>query len=162
MVKSLIQKLISTPGSELGSDRLTRHELFISMTRLVSWRGTCNRGGRAGSIIVRENRIVSMGYVGSPPGLEHCIDEGCLIDPETKGCIRTQHAEANAISWAARTGVRIDGATMYCTMSPCLACAKMIAQSGISMVIYIDDYRDGMGKAYLKDCGIGIIRYTDA
>lgn len=160
MVKNLISKLLKTKGSELGDNRITRDLMMLSIARIVSFRGTCNRGGRAGAVIAKDGRIISIGYAGSPPGLVHCIDVGCDISNTTGGCIRTQHAEANAISWAARVGVHIEGATMYCTLQPCLFCAKLIAMSGIIRVVYIDDYRDGSGVGYLISCNIGVEQFN--
>lgn len=108
---------------------------------VVANRGTCNRG-YSGCVVVKDKRILSTGYVGSPPGLPHCDDVGHLmmkvIDEEgveREHCIRTAHAEANAISQAARFGTPLVGATLYSRMEPCQACAKMILAAGITRVV---------------------------
>lgn len=116
-------------------------EYFIKIMHVVADRGTCDRG-YSGSVIVRDKRILSTGYVGSPPGLSHCDDVGHLMmkvldenGEERQHCIRTAHAEANAISQAARFGISLHGATIYCKMEPCHMCAKMILAAGISRVV---------------------------
>jgi len=126
----------------------------MAMAKLMSLRATCLRKS-AGCIIVKDFRVISTGYSGSPPGMVHCIDEGtCELDSLTGGCIRTQHAEANAIAWAARSGINVNGGIMYTTLSPCLACAKMIAMSGINEVVYLEQYRNNEGNKYLNHSGV--------
>ena len=117
--------------------RTSRDRLFIDVALRFAEQGTCNRA-KVGAVIVQDRRIVSCGYVGSPPGQPHCLDVGC--DPED-GCLRTIHAEMNAILWAARMGVPLDGAEMYATHSPCLTCAQGIVQAGIGKFVYVTDYR---------------------
>ncbi|MBE0531216.1 MAG: cytidine/deoxycytidylate deaminase family protein [Rhodospirillales bacterium] len=116
-------------------------EYFIEMTDTVAKRATCDRG-RSGSVIVRENRILTTGYVGSPPGLPHCDEVGHLMkqvmDEDGKvrsHCMRTIHAEQNAICQAARHGISLAGATLYCTMEPCRVCAMLIISVGIRRVV---------------------------
>jgi dCMP deaminase len=135
-----------------GDIRINRHRMFLDIAEIISGRGTCKRA-KVGAVVVREGRILSMGYVGSPPGLPHCIDSDCELGPDG-GCIRTQHAEANAIAWAAREGISIKGGLLYSTMSPCLSCAKLIVMAGIVAVIYEKEYRDTAGIDYLKKCGV--------
>ncbi len=105
-------------------------EYFIGMANYVGLRATCNRG-RSGCVIVRDRRVISTGYVGSPPGLPHCDEVGhdmhLVINEDgtkSKHCIRTIHAEQNAVMQAARFGVALEGATMYCKMVLCHVCAK--------------------------------------
>lgn len=136
-------------------ERIGRVRLFCAIAKLVSLRGTCKRpapGMLAGAVITIDNRIVSIGYVGSAPGDEHCIDVGC--DIYDGHCIRTTHAEANAILWAARKGISLDGGVMYCTVEPCLNCAKMMVQAGIRNIWYLHEYGDGMGIKYLQKQGV--------
>jgi dCMP deaminase len=116
-------------------------EYFMNLAKEVAKRATCDRG-RAGCVIVKDNRILSTGYVGSPSGLPHCDDVGHLmkkvIDDEgkiTQHCMRTLHAEQNAIVQAAKFGVPIDGSTLYVKMTPCSTCAKMIIAVGIKRVV---------------------------
>lgn len=122
-------------------------EFFILMAVLTGSRGTCDRG-RSGCLIVSEdNRIISAGYVGSPSGQKHCDEAGhqlqtVILDGiKSTHCIRTVHAEMNAIAQAARLGISIKGATLYCTMEPCSVCAKAIIQAGIVRVIALYRYQ---------------------
>ncbi|PIR07255.1 cell division protein DedD [Candidatus Jorgensenbacteria bacterium CG_4_10_14_0_8_um_filter_39_13] len=124
-------------------------EYFMSIAELVGSRATCNRG-RSGCVIVKDKRIIVTGYVGSPIGLPHCDEIGHemskMIDDdgtESEHCLRTIHAEQNAITQAAKIGISINGATLYCYMTPCYTCAKMIINSGIKKVIALKDYHKG-------------------
>jgi len=127
----------------------------------VGGRGTCDRG-RSGAVIVRDKRIVSTGYVGSPMGLKHCDEIGHEFKDTvhedghvSKHCVRTSHAEQNAICQAARFGTMIDGGTLYCKMTPCYTCAKMIINSGIKRVVAQKDYHAGDDtKRVFKEAGI--------
>lgn len=121
--------------------RISWDAYFIELMETVSKRATCDRG-RSGCIIVRDRRIVSTGYVGSPPGLPHCDEIGHLmkevIDEDgtvRKHCVRTIHAEQNAICQAARYGISLEGTTLYCKMEPCRVCAMLIISSGIKKVV---------------------------
>lgn len=137
--------------------RISRNELFYQVVEIVSHRSTCNRR-KVGAVIGREGRILSMGYAGSPAGTPHCQDVGCLIGKDG-GCIRTQHAEANAIAWAARQGISTEGATLFCSLSPCLSCAKLIINSGIKRVEYQLSYRDSAGIDLLREAGIAVDKF---
>jgi dCMP deaminase len=121
--------------------RISWDEYFMELMDTVAKRATCDRG-RSGCIIVRDRRIVSTGYVGSPPGLPHCDDIGHLmkdvIDEDgtvRSHCVRTIHAEQNAICQAARYGISLEGTTLYCKMEPCRVCAMLIISSGIKKVV---------------------------
>lgn len=116
-------------------------DYFIQMMDTVATRATCDRG-RSGCIIVKDKRIISTGYVGSPSGLPHCDDVGHLMkrviddDGTTRQhCMRTIHAEQNAICQAARHGISLQGSTLYCRMEPCRVCAMLIISCGISHVV---------------------------
>lgn len=113
----------------------------MDIMEAVSKRATCDRG-RSASVIVKEKRILTTGYVGSPIGVEHCDDVGHelheVLNPdgsESKHCVRTTHSEQNAIAQAARYGIAIDGATIYTKMEPCYTCAKIIINAGIKEVV---------------------------
>lgn len=140
------------------SDRLTRPELFMRVAYLIALRGTCPRAS-VGALIVKDGRIVSMGYNGAAPGEEHCTDAGCQGD---NGCTRAVHAEANAISFAAKAGVSTEGATLYTTHSPCPVCARLIAACGIIRVTYEHEYRDEEGLRLLGRLGIDAAQYRTA
>ena len=124
-------------------------EYFFEIMRAIARRGTCDRG-RSGCVIARDKQLISAGYVGSPVGEEHCDDVGHLFQKRydadgnySKHCVRTVHAEQNAICQAAKMGVSIEGATLYCGMTPCPVCAKMIINCGITRVVCLKRYHDG-------------------
>ncbi len=132
-----------------GDKRPSWDEYFVDIMKMIGNRGTCDRG-MSGCVIVKDKRIISTGYVGSPAGCKHCHDAGHEMHTVTKEdgtesrhCIRTSHAEENAIVQAARNGVSTDGGTLYCKMTPCYTCAKMIINSGIKRVIALNDYHAG-------------------
>ena len=121
-------------------------EYFLTLCEVVGTRGTCDRF-RGGCVIVKNKRILATGYAGSPAGISHCDDVGHEMkstihedDSVSKHCVRTAHAEQNAISLAARYGIPIDGSTLYCKMTPCYICAKMIINTGIKRVVCKRDY----------------------
>lgn len=134
---------------------------FMELVATVSRRATCDRG-RSGCVIVRDKRIVCTGYVGSPPGMPHCDEAGHefarAIDDngsERTHCVRTIHAEQNALVQAARLGLPLEGATLYCTMEPCRACAMMIVGSGIVRVVAGSRYHAaGPSRAILEAAGV--------
>ncbi len=116
-------------------------DYFLDMVDMVGKRATCNRG-RSGCIITKDKRIIATGYVGSPSGLPHCDEEGHLFKKVMddagnvkEHCMRTIHAEQNAICQAARHGISLKDATLYCTMEPCRTCAMMIISVGITRVV---------------------------
>jgi len=121
------------------SERADWHEYFMRIAEQVATRATCDRR-RVGAVIVRDRMILSTGYNGSIRGLPHCDEAGHQM--ENGHCVATIHAEANAILQAARNGVRIDGAEIYTTASPCWNCFKMIANSGLGRIYYGAFYRD--------------------
>ena len=141
-------------------DRPSRDELCMQVASLVSHRGTCSRA-RVGAVIARDGRILVTGYNGPPAGLPHCTDpDGCTGADRSAsgGCVRAVHAEANAIAYSARHGIRIEGAHLYTTHLPCLKCAELIVNSGIAMVFYGLDYRVKEGEILLRRAGIDIMK----
>ena len=134
--------------------RIDRETMFMQITEVVAKRSTCLRA-RVGATIIRDNRVVSIGYAGAPSRLKHCTENGCKI--EDGHCVRTVHAEANAIAFAAKAGIPTDGAEMYITHSPCKNCAKLIINSGIRRVTY-REYR-GDGIELLDYAGVEVIRF---
>ena len=136
-------------------------EYFMKIVEMIGSRGTCDRG-RTGCVITKNKRIISTGYVGSPIGLPHCDDVGhemhTVTHPDghqSRHCIRTTHAEQNAICQAARVGVSLEGATLYIKMTPCYTCAKMIINAGIKRVVCDQDYHAGArSKEIFAEAGI--------
>jgi dCMP deaminase len=125
--------------SEQHTSRVSWDTYFMNIAKEVATRATCSRK-HVGALIVRDKSILATGYNGSIRGLPHCDDEGHLM--EEGHCVRTIHAEANAIIHAARHGVSIDGATIYVTASPCFNCFKLIANVGIKRIVFGEFYRD--------------------
>lgn len=118
---------------------------FLDVARLVSTRHTCPRAS-VGCVLVVDKQIVATGYNGSAPGMPHCDQEGCLIVGEH--CVRTIHAEVNAIGQAARRGVSVEGGTAYVTHTPCINCLKALASAGIERVVALQRYgADGFSEA---------------
>ena len=134
--------------------RVNWEEYFMNIARQVATRSTCDRK-HVGAVIVRDRMILSTGYNGSIRGMPHCDDVGHMM--ENGHCIATIHAEANAIIQAARNGVRIDDSEMYITASPCWNCFKMIANSGIRRIYYLEFYRDTRIVEVAEYLGIELI-----
>jgi dCMP deaminase len=136
-------------------------EYFMNIARAVGGRATCDRG-RTGCVIVKDKHIISTGYVGAPAGCQSCDDIGHEMNTvihedgeQTKHCIRTTHNEQNAIAAAARFGVSTDGSTLYCMMTPCYTCAKLIINAGIKRVVAEKDYHAGArSKEIFKEAGV--------
>lgn len=121
------------------TQRIPWDQYFMSQSLLLSLRSTCTRLS-VGATIVREKRIISGGYNGSASGDVHCDDHGCYV--EDGHCMRTIHAEANALLQCAKFGVQTENAEIYVTHFPCLQCTKMIVQAGITKIYYLHDYRN--------------------
>ena len=119
--------------------RASWDDYFMNIAREVSTRSTCDRKF-VGAVIVRDKCILTTGYNGSIRGLTHCDEDGHLM--EDGHCVRTVHAEANAIVQAARNGIRIDGGSIYVTASPCWGCFRLIANAGIMRIAFGEFYRD--------------------
>jgi dCMP deaminase len=119
--------------------RTSWDEYFMNIAREVATRATCDRK-HVGAVIVRDRCILATGYNGSVRGLEHCDEAGHMM--EDGHCVRTIHAEANAIIQAARHGTSIEGAGIYITASPCWSCFRMIANAGIRRIVFGEFYRD--------------------
>jgi dCMP deaminase len=132
---------MSEPRAEAQPTRPSWDEYFVGLVDEIASRATCDRG-RSGCVVVRDKRIICTGYVGSPSGLSHCDEIGHLMKKAVdedgtvrQHCVRTIHAEQNAICQAARYGLQLDGTTLYCTMEPCRVCAMLIATVGIRRVV---------------------------
>ncbi|AUJ30019.1 ComE operon protein 2 [Liquorilactobacillus hordei] len=119
--------------------RIPWNQYFMMQAVLLSLRSTCERLS-VGAILVRDKRVIAGGYNGSVSGDEHCIENGCyLVDGH---CVRTIHAEMNAVLQCAKFGVATDGAEVYVTDFPCLQCTKMLLQSGIKKICYLRNYHN--------------------
>ena len=134
--------------------RVSWDRYFMNLAREAGTRSTCPRK-HVGAVIVRERALLATGYNGSLRGLPHCTEIGCLM--ENGHCVRTVHAEANAILQAARHGVRIENADVYVTASPCWNCFKLIANAGLSRVIYGEFYRDERINQFAREAGIELV-----
>jgi dCMP deaminase len=119
--------------------RASWDEYFMNIARVVATRSTCDRKF-VGAVIVRDRCILATGYNGSIRGLEHCDEVGHMM--EDNHCVRTIHAEANAIIQAARHGTSLESAGIYITASPCWVCFKMLANAGIRRIVFGEFYRD--------------------
>jgi len=148
--------------------RPTWDEYFLKILDTVSERATCDRG-RNGCIIVKDKRVLTTGYVGSPPGLPHCDEVGHdmrkVFDEQgnvTQYCVRTVHAEQNAILQAAKFGIPIDGATMYVKLEPCRVCTMMIISAGIKRVVCKKRYHAAEEtRAMFKQAGVELVAMTE-
>jgi dCMP deaminase len=136
-------------------------EYFMEICKVVAKRSTCDRG-KVGSVVAKDKRLIVTGYAGSPIGIPHCDEVGHQMKTmthddgsQTQHCVRTTHAEQNAICQAAKLGVSIDGATIYCKVTPCYTCAKMIVNAGIKRVVCEKKYHVGKESEELfKQAGI--------
>lgn len=129
----------------------------MNIAREVATRSTCDRKF-VGAVVVRDRSILATGYNGSIRGLHHCDEKGHLM--EDGHCVRTVHAEANAIVQAARNGVRIEGASIYVTASPCWGCFRLIANAGISRIVFGEFYRDNKIFEFSQSLGIELVDFA--
>ena len=134
--------------------RVGWHTYFMNIARQAATRSTCDRK-QVGAVIVRDKMILSTGYNGSIRGMAHCDDVGHLM--EGGHCVATVHAEANAIIQAAKNGVRIDGAELYTTASPCWNCFKLLANSGVTRVYFGEFYRDRRSLEVAAQIGVDLV-----
>lgn len=136
--------------------RPSRDTVFMKMSNILQNRSVCSRN-KVGAMIVKDGRPISVGYNGPASGEDHCEEGSCL----GSACDISIHAEANAIAFAAKTGVPTDGCTIYTTLGPCINCAKLIVQAGIVRVVYEREYRLIEGVNYLKGfIGIEVSKFS--
>lgn len=151
-----------------SSGRPTRDQVLLMVATVFAERSTCSRAN-VGCVIAREGRILTTGYNGAPAGMPHCehTEQGDWVfthDPGMDmrykqrggemGCQVSVHAEANAIAFAARHGIETEGADLFCTMSPCIPCAKLVINAGIRRVVCVSTYRDPSAIMLLKAASI--------
>jgi len=138
---------------------------FIEIARLVSSRSTCMRR-QVGAVMVKDKHVLATGYNGTPTGITHCDVTGCIREQlkvpsgERHELCRGLHAEQNAIIQAARHGIDIEGAKLYCTHSPCIICTKMLINAGIREIVYLEGYPDQMSLEMLAEAGIAASMYV--
>ena len=142
----------------MSKHRVSWKDYFMNIAREVATRSTCDRK-HVGAVIVREKTILSTGYNGSIKGLPHCDEVGCEMVDEH--CVRTTHAEANAIVQAAKNGIQINQSEIYVTASPCYDCFKLIANAGIKIIYYDEFYRDKRIIEKSKEIGIRLASLED-
>lgn len=134
-------------------------EYFMGIADLVKERSTCLRR-KVGAVIVKNNRILTTGYNGAPPGVSHCEDVGCLRElmhvpsGERHELCRALHGEQNAVIQAAKYGISIEAATIYTTTYPCVICSKILIASGIKRIVFRGGYPDELSKKFLQESDI--------
>ena len=134
-------------------------DYFMAIAKIIAARGTCDRL-YAGSVLVKDNRIIATGYNGSPAGLPHCDDAGHLL--EEGHCVRTIHGEHNSLLQAARQGgTSTQGSTMYTKYSPCIHCTKYVIACGIKRVVIGKVYRNPQALDMLKEAGVTVEVYKE-
>ena len=143
-----------TAARDSAARRQSWDEYFMNIARQVASRSTCDRK-HVGAVIVRDRTILSTGYNGSIRGLDHCDEAGHLM--EDGHCVRTVHAEANAIVQAARHGIRLEGGTIYVTASPCWSCFRLVANCGIHRTCFGEFYRDERIFTFAEQLGMELV-----
>jgi dCMP deaminase len=137
--------------SKLSNHLEKKHNLYLDLVQRIAQESYCKRL-QVGALIVKDGNIISFGYNGTPSGLPNVCEENNVTLPTVL------HAESNAITKASKSTVSTDGASIYMTHSCCIECAKLIIQSGIKKVYYIQDYRDNAGINLLQTCDIDVIK----
>ncbi len=130
-------------------------EYFLKLAMLASERATCPRM-HCGCVLVKDRFVLATGYNGSLPGQPHCDDAGCLV--VDNHCVRTNHAEINALTQAATHGVNLKGATAYITNMSCTTCAKALIAAGIIRVVVFSDFHDTLAVKFYTDSGVEIVK----
>ncbi len=134
-------------------------EYFMEIASLVARRSTCLRR-QVGAVLVKDRNILATGYNGTPSGIRHCDETGCLRElqqvpsGQRHELCRGLHAEQNAIIQAAKHGINISGSTLYCTNSPCVICSKMLINAGIRIIFYRQGYPDSLSRLMLEEAGV--------
>ncbi len=147
-------------------ERPSWDEYFVLIVAQVATRSTCLRR-RVGAVIVKDKRILATGYNGAPSGIRHCAEVGCLreaggiVSGQRHELCRGLHAEQNSIIQAALHGVSIQGATIYTTHQPCVLCAKMIVNSGIVRVCFLNPYPDELARSILTEAAVEQVHFRE-
>jgi dCMP deaminase len=130
-------------------------QYFLKLAMLASERATCPRM-HCGCVLVKDRFVLATGYNGSLPGQPHCEDDGCLI--VDNHCVRTNHAEINALVQATKHGVNIVGSTAYITNMSCTTCAKALIAAGIKRVVVFSDFHDTLATEFYSETGVEIVK----
>ena len=144
--------------------RPSNDEYFMNMAKLVATRSTCMRR-QVGAVIVKDKRVLSTGYNGSPKGTKHCEEKGCIrvqldVPSGTRHELcRGVHAEQNAVIQAAYFGVSVNESTIYTTTFPCSMCAKILINAGVREVVFMEGYPDDLSKELLDETGLIVRKY---
>lgn len=159
-------KEIISPGLTKSTKRKTTRpdvdSYFMKLALVVSERATCRRHS-VGAVLVKDRVVLATGYNGAPKGAKDCLEKGCLRDElniksgERAEICRAVHAEQNAIIQAASSGINTQDSTMYCTHSPCIICAKMMANAGVKKVVVFEQYSDVSFRDLFQELGIAMI-----
>ncbi|GAB4281049.1 MAG: cytidine/deoxycytidylate deaminase family protein [Coriobacteriia bacterium] len=140
-------------------ERPSWDEYFLTIATEVAKRSTCLRRN-VGAVLVKDRRILATGYNGTPRGLRHCDEVGCLREQQgiesgqRHEMCRGIHAEQNAIIQAALHGVAVEGAVLYSTHQPCVLCAKMLINAGVKEMVFADSYPDELAEEMLTEAGV--------
>ena len=146
-------------------ERPSWEEYFMEIACLVARRSTCLRR-QVGAVMVKGKNILATGYNGTPSGITHCEQAGCLRQQlnvpsgERHELCRGLHAEQNAIIQAAKHGINIADATLYCTNSPCIICSKMLINAGVQRIIYREGYPDLLSMEMLAESGVEVLEFS--
>lgn len=141
------------------SSRPSWDDYFMTIAQAVASRSTCRRR-KVGAVLVRDKRLLTTGYNGAPTGFGHCLDVGCLREEmgipsgERQELCRGLHAEQNALVQAALHGVSVKDSVLYCTLEPCITCAKMLINAGVRAVIYQEEYPDPLARRFFEEGGV--------
>ncbi|CAA7599737.1 dCMP deaminase [Acididesulfobacillus acetoxydans] len=153
--------------SAAQDERPSWDDYFMQLAQVVAGRSTCLRR-QVGAVIVKDKRILSTGYNGSPSGLKHCAELGCLREAlnipsgqRTEIC-RAVHAEQNALVQAAKHGISIDGADIYTTVEPCVLCTKLLINAGIRRAVFLLPYPDALARELAEEAGMERVRLGPA
>lgn len=153
--ESLTSELDRMFGCGQADARPSWDEYFLQLAQTVATRATCPRAS-VGCVLVRDKRLLTTGYNGACSGLESCIEAGCMmVDGH---CLRSLHAEQNAIIQAALHGVSTQGTTCYVTHQPCALCAKMLINAGVQRVVYINEYAPADDGDFFRQAGVTVER----
>lgn len=134
--------------------RISREELLMSIANLVALRGTCSRL-QVGAVFSKQGRVLVQGYNGAPAGLPHCSHTADDDSP----CLKSTHAEANGIAFAAKHGIKLADSQLYTTHSPCIPCSHLIINAGVGVVYYVFEFRDISGIDLLKNAGVLTLQF---